>query len=455
MTTIIGAGISGLTLAYFLQKKNVPYQLLEASDQVGGYLQTKQSGDYLLELGANSLLADAEIQDFMVEIGLKDDILMPEQVSQNRFIYRNGKYRVLPSKPQQLLWNTFFSWHTKYKIWAETRKKAEKNQEIIQNETLSHFFARRFSQEIVDYALNPFIAGVYAGNPDELLVKKTFPILADYEQQYGSVIKGLVKNKGNARRVSFSFKKGMQQFPQKIASHLQNMVFGCKVLDIAANENSEKKYLLKTSKGDFFTDKIIFTTSAFHTADMLKNLDTDFSKKLQTIDYPPIAVVHTAFLKKDISHKLNGFGGLNPQKEQLFSLGSIWTGSIFPDRCPKNEVLFTTFVGGSRNPNFVLDNLQKPENIAQNITQELQKLYKISANPTFQECFIWKNAIPQMNKKVLFLDDIILNDQNNTQNNNYIEAFAKENIFFCVNWIDGVSVADCWRKAKKWVEQFA
>jgi oxygen-dependent protoporphyrinogen oxidase len=258
MVTIIGAGISGLTLAYFLQKKGIDYQLLEANTEVGGYLQSQKTDKYLFEFGANSILADDEIQNFIAEIGLKDDILMPEKVSQNRYIFKKGKYRALPSKPQHLLWNTFFSWHTKYKIWQETYKKAEN----IENETLSQFFKRRFSQEIVDYALNPFIAGVYAGNPDELLVKKTFPMLAEFEQKYNSVIRGLIKNKGNARRVSFSFKNGMQQFPKKIASQLKNIILDCKITKINLLTPTNT-YILTTTKGNFETDKIVFTNSAF------------------------------------------------------------------------------------------------------------------------------------------------------------------------------------------------
>ncbi len=444
MITIIGAGISGLTLAYFLQKKGIEYQLLESSSEVGGYLQSKKIDNYLLEFGANSLLADTEIQDFLAEIGLADAILMPEKVSENRYIFKKGKYRALPAKPQHLLWNTFFSWHTKYKIWQETRKKSE----TIENETLSQFFGRRFSQEIVDYALNPFIAGVYAGNPDELLVKKTFPILAEFEQKYGSVIKGLIKNKGNARRISFTFKEGMQQFPKKIALHLRHIILDCQVLgcEKQISENAEK-YILKTNKGDFLTDKIIFTTSAFHTANILENFKgntekstevtiQNFAQKLQQVDYPPIAVVHTAYPKDKVLRPLNGFGGLNPQKEQLFSLGSIWTSSIFPDRCPKNEVLFTTFVGGSRNPDFVLENMKDTAEIAKKVHTELEKLYQIQGKPIFQQHFIWQKSIPQMNEKVLFIDD-------------FLADFAKKGIFFCANWYEGVSVADCWRKAKK------
>ena len=179
MIAIIGAGISGLTLAYFLEKKQIPYILLESSSKVGGYIHTVKKQPYLLELGPNSLLINKETEAFIDEIGLSNELLPANEVSKNRYIFRKGKYRVLPSSPPKLLFNSFFSLKTKWAIFRETRKKPL----LIQNETLSQFFKRRFGKEVVKYALDPFVAGIYAGDPSLLLLEKTFPFLREYEQQ--------------------------------------------------------------------------------------------------------------------------------------------------------------------------------------------------------------------------------------------------------------------------------
>jgi oxygen-dependent protoporphyrinogen oxidase len=109
MTIIIGAGISGLSVAYFLQKLGKPYLLLEASNRVGGYLQSIREGNYLFELAANSILADEEVLNFLLELGLQDEILYPNTNSKKRYILKNGAYKALPSSPPSLLFNTFFS----------------------------------------------------------------------------------------------------------------------------------------------------------------------------------------------------------------------------------------------------------------------------------------------------------------------------------------------------------
>lgn len=427
MTIIIGAGISGLTLGYFLQQKNTPYLLLEKSTEVGGYLQTKKIENYQLDLGANTILVDEFLMNFLKEINLENEIIEAKEVSKNRYILKKGKYRALPSKPQHLLWNTFFSWKTKWKIYQELKKKPQN----IENETLSHFFERRFSKEIVDYALTPFVRGIYAGNPDNLLIDKTFPILKKYEQEYGSVIRGFIKNKSTERKKTISFKNGMDTLPKSIAQKLNHLTLNCEVKNIQKSQNQENKYIIQTSKGDFQANKIVFALPSFITAELLCNISPD-AKVLSTIQYAPMKVVYSVYDKQAVKHQLNGFGGLNPAVENTFSLGSIWSSAIFDNRCEENQVLFTTFVGGSANPEkTTIDDAI----IQEKIHQELSKYYQITEKPIFSYVAFWKYALPQY-------------DKNCIAPHQWIENQQKNNLFVCANWYGGVALGDCIKKAK-------
>ncbi len=428
MIGIIGAGISGLTLAYELQKRHIPFRILEASSRVGGYLQSEKIGYYLLEYGANSLLCDKQVMDFIHEIGLGNEIIYPRAVSKNRYIFKNGKYQALPTSPLSLLWSNFFSWKTKWAIFKEKNKKAENKPD----ETLTAFFRRRFSQEIVDYALNPFVSGIYAGNPDQLLLAKTFPLLADYEKKYGSVLKGFIKNRHAARRQSINFHNGIQALPQRLAEKI--------------GDSLEKKTAIEVLKtGHILTenetlsfDKLVITAPTFATAELLKNAFPDLSNALCKVHYPPMTVVYSAFKKTQVRHHLNGFGGLHPAIENQFSAGSIWTSSLFPDRCPDDEVLLTSFVGGTQ---YAHNALLPDEVLLEKLNAELSKNYQISGKPVFQHLYRWERAIPQY--------ELIMNEIDEKT-----EQLAKENIFFCANWKGGVSVADCIKKAIKMAEIF-
>lgn len=239
---IIGAGISGLTVAYELQKRGIDYQLWEASDRPGGYIQSSldrvdnqhKGAKYLRELGPNSLLGNADMLLWLDELGLTPELSFSKPVSKARYIFRNGRYKKLPSGPVSLLFGGFFSWKTKLAILRERNNKTLSTP----GETLSQFFRRRFSGEIVDYALGPFVAGIYAGDPEKLLVSETFPVLLQYEKEYGSVLRGLIKNQSaTGRRQSFSFRKGMQMLPDALAAKLTHVSLNDPVQRIQKNND--------------------------------------------------------------------------------------------------------------------------------------------------------------------------------------------------------------------------
>lgn len=432
MIGIIGAGISGLSLAYHLQKKNIPYILLEASPRVGGYIQSIQEGNYLLELGPNSLLVDTATESFLEEIGLLSEMLPANEVSKHRYIFRRGKYRKLPSHPFKFLLNNFFSLSTKWAVYREMNRAAQ----YVEQESLADFFKRRFSQEIVDYALNPFVSGIYAGDPDQLLIEKTFPKLLEYERQYGSVIRGFIKNKSGERKKSVSFQKGMEQLPQGIAQHLKSLALNMPVLKVEAQGSG---YLLHTPQDARYVDSVVIACSAPASSKFLAENFTEWSDQLKKINYPPLAVVHTAYPKAQVRHPLDGFGGLNPKKEQQFTAGSIWTSSIFEGRCPSDEVLFTSFVGGSLS----MPHTQKPSpEIKKLVHVELQSAYQIQGAPRFQHIFQWEKAIPQYDLSAL--------DAQQTA-----ESLENHQIYVCANWLGGVSLADAIRKGKELSEKLA
>lgn len=424
MIGIIGGGISGLAVAYHLHQQGTPYVLLEANAQVGGVIRSKHEDGYWLELGPNSVLCDAEVKNRLYNMGLQQDIIEANEVSKHRYIYRNGAYRQLPSSPPSLLLNQFFSWKTKWAIFQERNNKSQASD----SETLDTFFRRRFSQELVDYALDPFVAGIYAGDPQKLLIQYTFPQLLAYEREYGSIIRGFIKNKTGQRKVTVSFKKGMAQLPEQMAKGL-NIVLEAAVQNI---EPVEQGYKLVTAKGIWEVEKLVIATPAHTAGQLLQKLAPDYASKLEQVNYAPMTVIHSAFPEASVGFKPNGFGGLHPRKEGLFTAGHIWSSAVFDGKCPKGEVLFTSFVGGTQG---VEKTQLSDEEIQQKAIAEVQKLYKISSPPKYQSFFRWKKAIPQYDEAI----KAIYEPQPE------LEAM---NIHFCSNFKGGVSIPDCLRKGE-------
>ena len=436
---IIGAGISGLTLAWELQRLGVDYQLWEASTEPGGYIRSRRdtgsdsTKTYLRELGPNSLLGDADLLLWLDELGLTPQLTFSKPVSKARYIFRDGQYRQMPSGPPSLVFGNFFSLKTKLAILRERNNKTTSPP----GETLAQFFRRRFTDEIVDYALAPFVAGIYAGDPERLLVSETFPILLRYERDYGSVLRGLIKNQATAsRRQSFSFREGMEMLPNALAAQLTSLSLNDPVKYIGRVGTTE--WLVESATGIQTVDRLVLATGTDAAARLVGHPDLNnryaaFAEALRQVEYPPMTAVHSAYKRADVRHPLNGFGGLNPKKEGRFAAGHIWSSSTFDGRCPDDEVLFTTFVGGQASE----ANARQPDDvIARNVHQELADAFGISATePTFRAIYRWERAIPQYNERIVAVKQ-------------QVDAVEVDNLLVCANWYGGVSLSDCIGKAR-------
>ncbi|WP_242928480.1 protoporphyrinogen oxidase [Pontibacter vulgaris] len=428
---IIGAGISGLALAHYLQKLGVPYDLFEASEHVGGNIRTLQVKGYLLEAGPNALQMSDELEELIQELKLEDEVMPAASVCSDRFILRNGSYHKLPTSPLSFLSNKFFSRKTKKRIL----KEREVPPATFAYETVSQFFERRFGREVVDYAVAPLVTGAYAGDPEQLLVAKALPKLKELETKYGSVLKGLAQLNSNLLQNTFSFKDGMHTLPNAIAGKLVSLHTGHQVEIITRNQG---KYIVSChSNGDHDTeeyDMLVLALPAHRAAELLHYTFPGMAAALQNINYPPMAVVHMVYNRSDVPHPLDGFGALNPKVEAPFTAGSIWTSSLFDGRCRPHEVMFTTFVGGAQ---YAAHAQKEQDEVLTEVHRELCEKYKIKADkPVFQHAHVWQHSVPQYD---LYIEDAHL----------MAEQLEPEGLFIAANWQSGVSVNNCISYAKE------
>ncbi|RNI29333.1 protoporphyrinogen oxidase [Rufibacter latericius] len=429
---IIGAGISGLALAYYLQKLGVRYDLFESEPQVGGVIKSVQQGAYQLELGPHSLQLNEELQELLQELKLEDEVIRPATKTQDRYIRKDGEYYCLPSSPRRLLLDSFFHWRTKLKITQEYKLPPQE----VPEETISNFFKRRFGQEVVDYLVQPMVAGIYGGDPDKLLLEKTFPALKEMERTHGSVLKGLdLLQNDKPSKTLISLLKGLQSLPEAIASKLVSLHVDHKVEMI---HRAKGKYLLSIQHdveglADEEFDAVVIALPAHAAAELLDYTTPGLAAALHNVSYAPLTVVHTAYRKHAIGFPLDGFGAMHPRKEQPFSCGTVWSSALFPRICPDDEVLFSSFVGGSQSSEF--SHLPAAE-ILLRVHEELTQNYDISANlPVFQHLHRWPAALPQAD---MFITDV----------HQLAQMMEEDHLYSCTNWVAGPSIPDCVRYAK-------
>jgi oxygen-dependent protoporphyrinogen oxidase len=389
---IIGAGITGLTAAFELQSHGLDCTIYEASDRVGGVIRTVREEGYLVECGPNSILdTHPDLGKLITRLGLEGNKLPASLASQNRFIVRSGEPIALPTSPPAFFSSKAFSAKAKLRLLREPFIKSKSNE----SESLADFVLRRLGQEFLDYAINPFVGGVYAGDPAQLSTALAFPKLYALEQKYGSLIKGAIKGaKEREKRTEvaskdarmFTFDDGMEVLPRQLAYKLGDTV----------RLNSPVAGLQRLEQGGWLVNgesysDVILTLPAH----AMTTLDVPFDLSLfSDIYYPPVASLSLGFNENQFMHQLNGFGMLIPKVENRYSLGALFPSSIFPERAPSGAVLLTVFIGGAMAPEKALQN---EDEMLAHALNDLEELLGLSGQPEYKRLSVYPQAIPQYN----------------------------------------------------------
>ncbi|KAB2034459.1 hypothetical protein ES319_D04G087600v1 [Gossypium barbadense] len=424
---VIGAGASGLAAAYKLKSQGLHVTVFESEGRAGGKLRSVSREGLIWDEGANTMTeSEIEVRSLFDDLGIQDKEQVP--IAQNkRYIVRNGVPVLIPSNPLALFTSSILSAKSKFQIILEPflwrKSEASKISDAYNQESVGGFFQRHFGQEVVDYLVDPFVAGTSAGDPESLSMCHSFPELWDLEQRFGSIIVGAVKSKFSAKRTnreetknsvkrkalrgSFSFKGGMQTLADMLCKDLSKdeLKLKSKVLSLSyshegksTSENWSLSYASdrdKRSQGSSF-DAVIMTAPVCNVKEMkiTKGGNVFPLNFIPEVSYMPLSVIITAFKKENVKKPLEGFGVLIPSKEQqngLKTLGTLFSSVMFPDRAPNNLYLYTTFVGGNRNKELAKASTDELKHI---VTSDLQQLLGVEGEPTFFNHFYWSKAFP-------------------------------------------------------------
>ena len=398
-TCIIGAGISGLALAWQLKRQGGDCTILEQADQVGGAMRSHREGAYLAEEGPNSILLNSpDIEDFLYSIpGLEERILEATTEANKRYIVRNGKTHAVPMGPLSAITTPLWSLKGKLRVLREPFVKAiDSNVE----ESVADYVRRRLGDELYQYAINPLVGGIYAGDPEKLSLRYGFPKLYALEQEHGGLIRGAIAKMravktSPARKVRkriISFQDGMGELPAQLAKALtEELQTGVSIQSIR-QQNNQWAVVWNHQEVEVF-DKLILTIPAHRVSKL--PFETPLAAEfefLNQIDYPPVSVLSLAYKQQDISHPLDGFGALVPECEKRKILGALFPSTLFANRAPEGEALLTVFVGGERQPELATAHIKQ---LKETVLPELESLLGVKGPPTFCHLKHWQQAIPQ------------------------------------------------------------
>lgn len=397
---VLGGGIAGLTAAFQLQAQGLDVTVLEASARTGGKIRSERCDEYLVEHGPNTLQSSSPLLDGLIDrLGLDADCIEAQPTAKKRYIVRDGTPRALPTSPIEMLTSDLLSLRGKLRLLGEPfiRPGAPDREESV-----AEFVERRLGAEALDYGVNPFVAGIFAGDPKQLSIKHTFRRLVELEQTHGSLTKGVFNRMrandkteaSSTSRSMFSFREGLQQLPDALTAALGPTIQ--RLAPVTALRKRDSMWTVVTRApgrpaAEHTFDGII-STLPLHRLSALATDDLDVAP-LARVAYSPVSVVAMGFRRADVQHPLDGFGMLVPEVEaDVQILGTLFPSTLFANRAPEGHVLLASFVGGARHPEL---GTAETETLAPLVQRDLERLLGTRGDPVFVRHVRWKHAIPQ------------------------------------------------------------
>ena len=404
---ILGAGLTGLTIAHYLRRAGRRVLVLEKSTQPGGVIHTFSEDGFVFEAGPNTgVISTVELVRLMEELALQFEV--PQQYAHARWIWKNNRWEPLPSGLLSAIRTPLFTLKDKFRILLEPFRAKGHNPD----ETLAQLVVRRMGSSFLDYAIDPFISGIYAGDPAQLVTRYAMPKLYALEQNYGSFIKGSFAKARHPKspedkRVTkqvFSVEGGLSRLTDALVASVGAANIRCNCGDLQVEEVETGSYRVVVNErivtgGRTFTEtsssyrsRSVVTTfggpSLLHTLPFLEKAEKE---ALGALRYAKVVQVAAGYREWD-GVPVEAFGGLIPSREQKDILGILFPSALFARRAPEKGALLSVFMGGIKRPELYK---LSDEEVKQIAVEHIREMMKTSRQPDIIRVFRYPQAIPQ------------------------------------------------------------
>lgn len=397
---IVGAGLTGLTMAFYLKKAGINFRIIEKSAKTGGVIQTISEKGFVYETGPNTgVVSNPEMAELFEDLAGKCEIEIADPSAKRRLIWKNNMWHALPSGLMSAIGTPLFTWYDKFRILGEPFRAKGTDP----NEKLADLVKRRLGESYLDYAVDPFISGIYAGDPRKLVTRYAMPKLWKLEQEYGSFIRGAIKKAKlpknerdkKASKEVFSAKGGLSRLTEALTEAIghENMILS---VDSSLVQPTPDGFQLQLTTPEQLitldTTHLVTTCGGHALAGLLPFLNEEEVAPFNNLKYAAVTQVLLGF-KKWKGMSVKAFGGLVPGIENKNILGVLFTSSFFEGRAPKGGALLSVFMGGTKRPDIAeMDNDQ----VLTLLNKDLPRMMSDrSLSPDLTRICRYRYAIPQ------------------------------------------------------------
>jgi len=436
---ILGAGISGLSFAYYLKKNNptVDFTIYEESDKAGGMVYSEEKEGCLFEWGPRGIRPKGKGQcvlELVEDLGLWDDLVFADDSAKKRYLYHDDKLRVLPHSITSFLGSPYLM------LFVKAILRDLRASKYHGDETISSFVDRHFGLEFRCLFFDSMVSGVWAGDIEKMSISATLPLLKRLEGRNGSIVRALIGFKSEevtckkypkniTSKALFSFKGGVQQLVDSLKSDLsQNIVYNAKIEDLEVS--GSVKFNVNGESHSF--TKIVSTIPAHK---LCGYIEGDLSDLLASINYSPVALQNVRMRKSEFN--FDGFGFLVPSKEASVVLGMVANSNTFPEHSSGEFMVNTVMVGGAR---YTVEQLKEMD-LEVESSLFLNKVFGKNLFFSSSKLKIIEKAIPQY--ELGHLDKVLK-----------IEGLSPTEFTILGNFMYGVSLIDIISKSKEVAKEF-
>lgn len=394
---VVGAGISGLAAAYELQRAGLSVTVLEASDRPGGVIATDRFDGWVIDTGPDSLLVQKPAAIALCrELGIADR-LVSTMTPRTAYVLRDGELHPLvegsflgfPLTVGALARSSLFSLSGKLRMACEVVVPRRGGEE---DESIASFVRRRFGEEAVDYLAEPLLAGIHAGDAEQLSMRALFPRLLEAERSSGSVIRSF-----RALRVTPSDRGAFVSLPGGIGELVDALVASLAPGTVSTGTRVTElrraaTYALDTTAVPVQARAVVLAIPSYAAAALLRAFDTQVAALCEAIPYASTATIAFGYRREQIEHPMQGSGFVVPRAERSPLLAATWVTSKWPGRAPGDHVLLRAFLGGGRDPHR-LD--RDDADLIESAEEELGALMGITGAPLFSRLHRWTRRSPQ------------------------------------------------------------
>jgi oxygen-dependent protoporphyrinogen oxidase len=354
-TVVIGAGISGLAFAH--ERRRVApgerLSVLEAGPRAGGLVRTRTQDGFRFEEGPEALPSHAKgVRELCQELGVA--LQEAPREASKRFLLLDGKLQEVPASPDDLATSRILSFGAKLRLMAEASCARD---EALAG-SIAAFARHRFGKEALERVVDPLVAGIHAGDPEQLSLRACFPEVVRMVEEHGSVTAALkaraARKKADGASASLGGglmrpAGGMESLVSTLAGALEGVVRTS--TKVTALLREPDRYVVRTHPGaPLSARRVVLAVPLAAARELLSGPAPDAAAVLSTMPSEGLVSVVHAYRRGDVTHPLDGFGYLTPKSAGGFVLGTLFSSSLAPDSAPAGHVLLRSLLGGARRP---------------------------------------------------------------------------------------------------------